>query len=290
MSGPRPNPTASRRALAARLRRMRLAAGKSTDDAAHELMVSLSKISRLESGERAPQPRDVRDLARFYGASERDVEQLQELVTESRRKGWWQEFSTLDEQSETYYGLESAASRIDMFEALRWPGLLQTAEMTREFLGALRPAERFPDQFIEDQVMLRRKRQERLLGGDIAFHIIVDEFMFLRPMAPGVVRRQVEQMIEWTAELSNLNFQVVPVETGHYPGVDGSFHVLSEFEHDGLDATVMLEGMLGVRLIEHETAVQSYQRIFDLIAQEIALSPPASVQWLKDFLVRSTGS
>ncbi len=86
MPGTRPNPTASRRALAARLRRMRLTAGKSTDDAARELLVSPSKISRLESGDRMPQPRDVRDLARYYGASEQEVGQLQELVLERAGK------------------------------------------------------------------------------------------------------------------------------------------------------------------------------------------------------------
>ena len=64
-----PNPTVSRLELAARLRELRVQAGKSIDDAAAELMCSVAKISRMETGGRGVQPRDIRDLCRLYGVS-----------------------------------------------------------------------------------------------------------------------------------------------------------------------------------------------------------------------------
>jgi transcriptional regulator with XRE-family HTH domain len=287
MPGPRPNPTASRRALAGRLRRMRLAAGKSADDAARELMVSASKISRLESGERMPQPRDVRDLARYYGATGEEMDQLQSLLTEARRRGWWEDFSTPDEASENFYGLETAARTVDLFEALRWPGVLQTPELTRAMVPRLRLGGELSEEFVEEQVTIRRKRQERLLSGEMTFHAILDEVMFLRPMGEGLVTRQVQRMIDLARELPNVTIQVVPLTARSYPGLDGSFQIMRDFEHNSISTTVFVEGLLGHRLVEQAILVGRYQGIFESIAENDALDPEDTLRWLEGFLVRA---
>ena len=284
MPGPRPNPTASRRVLAARLRRMRLAAGKSSEDAARELMASPSKISRLENGERAPQPRDVRDLARFYGATEDEIDRLQELVSEARKRGWWESYDSYGEQSDNFYGLETMAKSIDMFDYSRWPGLLQTSEMTRALLARLRPEGEFSEGFVEDQVVLRGKRQERLLGGEMTLHVILDESMFRRGMGAGVVERQVARILELSSDLRNLTLQVVPFATGSYPGLDGSFHILGEFEDNALETTVFVEGLLGHSLVDQHSVVVRYRRVFASIAQESALDPDSSRRWMSELL------
>ncbi len=171
-----------------------------------------------------------------------------------------------------------------MFENLRWPGLLQTPEMTRALLGNLRPEGELGELFIEDQVTLRRKRQERLLSGEMSFHVVVDEAMFHRPMGDGVVERQVRRMIELSSDLTSLKLQVVPFSKGCYPGLDGSFHILSAFEPTDLGPTVLVEGLLGVRLIEHPKAVEHYRVVFNSIAVKNALPPVESTAWLKAFL------
>ena len=284
MPGTRPNPTASRRALAARLRRMRMAAGRSTEDAARELMVSASKISRLESGERMPQARDVRDLARYYGAVPEDLDHLQRLVSEARRKGWWEDYSTEDEQGELYLGLETAASRLDMFENLRWPGLLQTREMTRVLLEHLRPPGEFSPQFIDDQVAVRQKRQERLVSGELFFHIVLDEAMFHRPMGQGAVERQVERIIDLVDSLTNLVVQAVPFAAGPYPGLDGTFHILSYPDDTDLEETVFVEGLRGNTVIERPAMVERYRTIFKSISSQNALSASETREWLERFV------
>ncbi len=286
MPGTRPNPTASRRALAARLRRMRLAAGKSTEDAARELMVSTSKISRLESGERAPQPRDVRDLARYYGAAEDDIEQLQGLVSEARRKGWWADYSTEDEQAEVFLGLETVATSIDMFEIVRWPGLLQTSATSRALLENLKPKGTLSPRFIDDQILLRKERQRRLLEGDVRMHAILDESLFWRPMGAGVIEEQIRWVLELGRSLPHLTVQVVPLSAGPYPGLDGAFAILHNDRDPDLGDTAFIEGNAGNLMFERASAVAVYQRVFDVLSSGPALPAAQSLAWIQEFDAR----
>jgi transcriptional regulator with XRE-family HTH domain len=61
--------------LGFRLRELREAAGLSQAQVAQELECSDSKVSRIETGEVLPTPRDVRDLASLYrvAPAERDA-------------------------------------------------------------------------------------------------------------------------------------------------------------------------------------------------------------------------
>ncbi|MCD5316722.1 helix-turn-helix domain-containing protein [Kineosporia babensis] len=284
MPGTRPNPTASRRVLAAQLRRLRLAAGKSTEDAARELMASSSKISRLESGERTPQARDVRDLARFYGATDDDIEHMQLLVSEARRKGWWADYSTEEEQGENYLGLESAASSMDVFENLRWPGLLQTEAVTRALLKDIRLPGALPLGFIDDQVVLRRKRQERMLSGELSAHFILDEGVFHRPLGVDVVDAQARHVLDIANDLPNVTLQIVALRRGSYPGLDGSFLILQYPKESGLEDIAFSEGLHGMLLMERPSVVDKYRKVFSGIASEYALPPGESLDWLRGFL------
>ncbi|GLY19268.1 helix-turn-helix domain-containing protein [Kineosporia rhizophila] len=281
MPGTRPNPTASRRALAARLRRLRIAAGKSAEDAARELMVSASKISRLESGDRAPQPRDVRDLARFYGASPEDVQQLQELVLESRRKGWWSHYGTRDEQVEVFIGLESVATRIDAYENLRWPGLLQIPDVTRAVLDPLKHSENLSTDFIEDQVKLRGERQQRLLDGRLALHAIMDESVFRRHFPPGVAERQMRHLTDLCRALDNLTVQVVPFSVGPYLGMDGAFWILRDSEVVDSEDLVVVEGVSDSSFIYRSAQVRIYRDLFTSISRSQALGENESLAWIE---------
>lgn len=273
MPSSRPNPTASRRALAARLRRMRLAAGKSTEDAARELMVSASKISRLESGERTPQPRDVRDLARYYGASEAEVEHLHSLVLEARRRGWWDHYATEDDQAKMFIGLETAASSIDTFEVVRWPGLLQTPAITDAVLRGMQPPGVFTPNFIDDQVSLRQDRQRRVLDLELQYHAVLDESIFYRPMGDGVVAGQIAKIVEWVIGLPNVTVQVVPENVGPHPGLNGAFSILRYQDEPDLGDTVFIEGNVGSSFFEGKDSLDGYQRVFEILAGQYAMDP-----------------
>ncbi|MCZ4095249.1 helix-turn-helix domain-containing protein [Streptomyces sp. So13.3] len=79
------NPTSRRHHLGAELRRLRQASGLTSTQAAERLLVSQPKMSRLELGQRAVNPRDVRDLCAIYGVTEQHVvDALMRMAAESR--------------------------------------------------------------------------------------------------------------------------------------------------------------------------------------------------------------
>src|SRR6266496_2980119 len=130
------SPTLRRRELGARLRQLRMDAGKTADDVAQRLMVSSTKISRLETGARGVSLRDVRDLCDVYGVSAEEREHLMSLARQSREDSWWQRY---DLPYSTYVGLESAATPISDFKSDVVHGLLQTDNYAHAVLEATVP-------------------------------------------------------------------------------------------------------------------------------------------------------
>jgi transcriptional regulator with XRE-family HTH domain len=273
------SPTARRWELAARLRVLREAAGKSIEDVAAELMCSHAKISRMETGGRGIQPRDIRDLCRFYGVSDKVRSELMELDVEARKRGWWQDYRSIDEQTATFVGLESAAADMGAVEARVIQGLLQTPEMTRSILSGMRSPGELTTPWIEETVELRQRRQKRVLSGELHLGAILDESVFARRFAPpGVALEQVDHLLE-VAELPNVTIQVVPFEVGAYPGVDGSFQYL-RFASPDLADVVYVEGLLGNFTLDKESSVRRYVEIYNHIAETAALDPDATRLWL----------
>jgi transcriptional regulator with XRE-family HTH domain len=278
-----PNPTVSRLELAARLRELRLQAGKSLEDAAAELMCSVAKISRMETGGRGVQPRDVRDLSRLYGLPDDTREELNVLVRASRASGWWQDFRGLDDQTALFVGLEEAANEERQFDAYRVPGLLQTSDYTRALVSGLRPEGQLSPGQIDDMVAIRLRRQVRLIdSGQLTLHTIVDEAALSRPVGgPEVMQRQVERLIK-DSERPNVTLQVIPFDKGPHPGLDGSFQQLS-FNRHRLDDTVWIEGLLGSFLLDRSSEVARHRQVFDYLSSQVALTPESSRDWLRVF-------
>ena len=88
MSG-NPGPLVRRRQLGAALRRHRVDAGLSLTEVAGALLLSASKISRIETAQRNISARDVRDLLDLYRVTDPEVRgELMKLVEESRERAW----------------------------------------------------------------------------------------------------------------------------------------------------------------------------------------------------------
>src|SRR6266568_3572608 len=80
------SPTVRRRELGALLRKLRTEKGLTVEQAAEQLMFSMSKLSRMETGHGVATPRDIRDLCDLYGvtdAAQRD--HMRNLATEAKR-------------------------------------------------------------------------------------------------------------------------------------------------------------------------------------------------------------
>jgi transcriptional regulator with XRE-family HTH domain len=285
MSTSSSSPTARRWELAARLRDLRLAAGRTVEEVAVELMCSPAKISRLETAGRGIQPRDVRDLCRFYGVPDRVQVDLLRLAADAKKPGWWQDFRTLPEQAVMFVGLETAAAEVRIHEALRVPGLLQTPDYTRGLLRGVRPPGEFSEAAIEEWVAVRLRRQERLRQGDLRLDVVVDEAVLARIVGSrSVMLAQIERLLA-ASEMPTVTLRVVPFARGAYPGVDGSFQWMT-FTGSQVGDLVVVEGLMGIFLLDKDVDARRYLEVHDYICEHFALSPQETTGWLHAYRER----
>jgi transcriptional regulator with XRE-family HTH domain len=280
------NPTARRWELATQLRALREKAGRSIEEVANELMCSTAKISRMETAGRGVQPRDVRDLCRYYGVPDTIREQLTEMATEARVAGWWQRFKTIEELRATYIGLETAAESVLDFDNVIIPGLLQNPDYTRKLLTQFRSDDR-SDEWVEELAQTREERQKRVQSGELVLHAVIDEAALRRHVGKGpeLMRAQIKRLID-DAALVNVTIQVIPFAHGPNAGLEGPFQLLT-FPQGRIPPVVFLENWSKFLFVEKPDEVSSYRGVFTNLSEDIALDPDATVVWLKRLLRES---
>jgi len=119
-----------RHQLGAKLRRLREARSLRLADAAGQLGIAASTLSRIETG-KAPTRLSyltlLLDLYAVTDAGQRHA--LTELARDGRRAAWWTPYrDVLPPGMATYLGLEHAAGRISIYTAGTLPQLTQTRE------------------------------------------------------------------------------------------------------------------------------------------------------------------
>jgi len=270
----RPTPTLRRRELGARLKRLRLEKGMTADDVAQALMVSPTKISRLETGARGVNPRDVRDLCSIYGVGDDERDRLMTLTRQSREPSWWQQDDT---EYSTWLDLEAAAASIASYKADVLPGLLQIEDYARSVIEAT-----LPNPTDERIVQLATSRQERqkLVTGDPGLQLwtVLDEAVVTRVVGNReIMHRQIRFLID-RAALPNVDIQLIPFEAGAHAALNSTFEIL-HFEEAAPDI-VYVEGLLGQHYLEGPKELTRYRRVFDQL-RAIALGPRDTVAKLK---------
>jgi transcriptional regulator with XRE-family HTH domain len=86
-------PLGPRRGIATALKQLREDSGKHLNAVAGDLMISTSKLSRLENAQGKPLPRDIRDLISYYGIDGTPLaDKLRRWVAAAQRQGWWTDF------------------------------------------------------------------------------------------------------------------------------------------------------------------------------------------------------
>ncbi|HEX5404397.1 MAG TPA: helix-turn-helix transcriptional regulator [Pseudonocardiaceae bacterium] len=275
---PGAGPTVRRIILGAQLRRLREATQLSRADAGYTIRASESKMRRLETGQVGFKERDVTDLLTLYGITNAvERQQFLDLVTQSNQLGWWHPYSDLiPKWFEDFVGLEEAASRIQTYELMFVPGLLQTEEYTRAVAGhgELRPSR---DE-IQRRVDLRRSRQKILLGPHAPkLWAIIDEAVLHRPIGgERVLRDQLGHLLEMTTQ-PNISVQVVPF---HKSGsaAESAFTLL-RFAEPELPNVAYIEHVAGALYAEKFDEIELYSRVMDRLAVS-AETPDGSRQLL----------
>ena len=273
------NPTVRRRRLGSELRKLRELKGMTAEEVASRLLVSQSKISRLENGRRSISQRDVRDLCNVYGVEDmRIVDSLMQMAKESRQQGWWHAFG--DIPYSVYIGLETEAASLRVFEPQVVPGLLQTEGYASAVIAGNLP-EASPEQ-VDKRVNVRMRRQERITDpdGPLRMWAVIDEAALCRRVGdPHTMREQLVHLVE-LSHLPHVTVQVLPFQAGAHPGLSGQFAVL-EFT-DATDATVVyLEGVTSDLYLEKDTDVQAYSVMYEHLRAQ-ALSADDTRQFITD--------
>ena len=73
-------PLGPRRSIATALKQLREDTGKNLNEVAGDLMISTSKLSRMENAQGRPLPRDIKDVITYYGIEGRPYGTLAFLV------------------------------------------------------------------------------------------------------------------------------------------------------------------------------------------------------------------
>lgn len=217
-----------RRLLGAELRKLREDAGYKLEDLARELLISTSKLSRLENAQGLPQLRDIRDLIRFYRIGETVQESsLLHWTEQSRRAPWWKKISApVPAATAEYLAFESAASEIHGYAAHFVPSLLQLPDYARELIRAINDPE--PHE-LEPLVALRLSRQEIITRKNDRAHldIVIDESALLRRTgSDDIMHAQLKKLATIAEQELNVTLRVLELHSGpQWAAFRGTFSV-----------------------------------------------------------------
>lgn len=275
------NPTVRRRRLGQELRRLREERGLTAEEVADRLLVSQSKISRLENGRRSISPRDVRDLCGVYEVADKKlVESLMQMARESRQQGWWHAFAELSPTYSVYIGLETDASSLRVYEPLVVPGLLQTPAYAAAVIAGALPE--VGQEEINSRVQVRMRRQQRLWQEKQPLRLwaVIDEAALRRRVGgEETMREQLRQLVV-CSQLPHVTLQVLPFSAGAHPGVNGQYTIM-EFPEASDSTVIYLEGCTSDLYLEKPHDVQHYSVMYEHLRAQ-ALSPEQTIRFITE--------
>ncbi|MER6979257.1 helix-turn-helix domain-containing protein [Streptomyces carpinensis] len=273
------NPTVRRRRLGQELRRLRELKGMTAEEVAERLLVSQSKISRLENGRRSISQRDVRDLCGVYEVEDhRIVDSLMQMAKDSRQQGWWHSFG--DIPYSVYIGLETDAASLRVYDPQVVPGLLQTRQYAEALIAGALPETAPAD--IDKRVQVRMRRQERISASENPLRLwtVLDEAALRRVVGNrALMREQLEHLAE-QSQLPHVTVQVIPFDMGAHPGLNGQYAIL-EFPDAADSSVVYIEGVTSDLYLEKANDVHKYSVMYEHLRAQ-ALNVEQSRQFIAD--------
>lgn len=273
----RATPTMRQKRLGAELRKMRVAAGATTEYAAGLLGVDRTKISNMESGVRPISPERVRTLACNYECSDaRYVDALVDMAG-ARERGWWDEYrGKLPPGLLDIAELEWHATRLQTSQTVHLPGLFHTDDYARAVFEAVLPA--LSRLEIELRVAHRLERQQVFDREQPLEYVGYIHEAALRMQFGG--RKATRLQLDHLGAMSERNcitLRVIPVERGAFPGA-GHALLYAEAVVQQLD-TVQLDSSHAPEFMDSEAQLAKYRAHLEWM-HKAALSPIES----RDFI------
>ncbi|MFG2968550.1 helix-turn-helix domain-containing protein [Streptomyces sp. NPDC048288] len=270
---PRAVPTQRQRRLGHELRRMRMTAGMSAEQAANLLGVDRGKISNMESGVRSISEERLRTLAHHcHCDDEKYVAALVEMAS-ARTSGWWEQYrGALPQGLLDIAELEWQSVRMRTACTVHIPGLLQTTDHALAVFRAVLP--HLPEHEVALRAAHRNHRQEVFTSEAAPYFIGIVHEAALRMQfgGPRVAREQLLHLLD-QSERDGRTVLVVPFTRGAFPGA-GQTVLYAEGPTEQLD-TVQIDNSHGPDFLYGEAELTKYRAHLDRM-EELALSPDDS--------------
>jgi hypothetical protein len=275
----RQDPSAVRWLLGVELTRFRERCGRKIGEAAKAIKCSPGKIGHMESGRNQQQPGEVRDLLRFYGADQADIDRLSSLAGSAGEQTWWAPWTdVVPDWLRTFVGLEGLAAQSSIYAPLVFPALLQAEEYA---LGVTAGNMRVRPDHNERTVSMRMERQRRLFHEEpLTLTVLLEEVVLDRPIGgPEVLRAQLEHVLR-LVERDNIDVRVLPTAIGAHDGLVSPFTVFGFAKAQSIAYVELVNGAI---YVQDQDQVDGYNRTVARL-REVALSPEDTVNVIRSRL------
>jgi transcriptional regulator with XRE-family HTH domain len=266
-----PHTSVRSRTVANELRKLREKRDLSCAEVAKMLGVSASKISRIETGISGLQSDDVATLLGFYQVPATKRAELLELLRRGDQKGWWERQAGLPKLWRAVIDYENKATRIQHYQPIVMPGLLQTGEYCEALLRGT--DETLTDAELDNLIATRMARATLLTRSTAPQYLAVIHEAALRMLVggSGVMLRQLRHLLGM-AERPNIMVRVVPIEAGANVGLRGPFMILELADEPDL---VHVENQITGMFLEEDADLAGYRLALRNILG-VALAPDAT--------------
>ena len=271
-------PTARQQRLGAELRKLRIAAGQSTEYAARLLGVDRAKVSNMEAGTRVVSPERVRTLTSNYDCADEAYVEALVAMADDHEHGWWEEYrGSLPTGLLDIAELEWHAERVLTIQTVHVPGLLHTDDYARAIFGAVLP----PLSRLEIELRVNhRVGRRRILDDDVVARPYVgyvhEAALHMQFGGRKVTQAQLDHLCTMS-EREHITIRVIPVECGAFPGA-GHALLYAQGPVPQLD-TVQLDSAHGPEFTYADAQLAKYRAHLDWMS-EAALTPERS----RDFI------
>jgi transcriptional regulator with XRE-family HTH domain len=250
-----PHTSVRSRTVANELRKLREERELSCAEVAKMLGVSVSKISRIETGISGLQSDDVATLLGFYKVPPAKRNELLELLRRGDQKGWWERQAGLPKLWRALIDYENKATRIQYYAPLILPGLMQTGEYCE---AMLRGTDTTLSSAEVDNLVASRMARAAVLTRSSApqFLAVIHEAALRMPVGgAGVMSRQLRHLLGM-AERPNITVRAVPFSSGAHVGLRGQFIILELAEEPHL---VHVENQITGMFLEEDADLSGYR-------------------------------
>ncbi|MDA3630215.1 helix-turn-helix transcriptional regulator [Saccharopolyspora sp. WRP15-2] len=268
--------------MSSELRELRLRSGLAAEEVAGALGFSMSKLSRIENGQRGLYADDVAALLGLYRVPAERRETLLTLVRTASSPNWWQvQDGRLPAMWEDVIRFEKEAVALYNYETMLIPGLLQTSEYATAIVQGTDPDLNLAE---VDTLVTARMGRQMLLNRPTAptLEVLIEQSILERPAGgSGVMFRQLRHLVSATSQ-DNVTLRVLPTELGVHPGMAGPFVIL-DFEKQ--PSLVYLENRGSSAFLEESEHVAAAKEALEAL-QGMALSVKDSVDLINSIADR----